>query len=46
MMNIFAQGKVRLRDMISARLPLSDWRTVFDLCVEKQALKVLLYPEV
>jgi L-iditol 2-dehydrogenase len=45
MMNIFAQGRLRLRDMISAKLPLSDWRTGFDLCVQKKALKVLLYPE-
>jgi threonine dehydrogenase-like Zn-dependent dehydrogenase len=45
MMKIFAQGKVRLNDLISAKLPLSDWRTGFDLCAEKKALKVLLYPE-
>ena len=44
MMKIFAQGRVRLGDIISAKLPLSDWRTAFDLCVEKKALKVLLYP--
>jgi len=36
MMKIFAQGRVRLGDIISARLPLSDWRTAFDLCVEKR----------
>lgn len=45
MMKIFAQGKVRLADLISARLPLSEWRRGFDLCLEKKALKVLLYPE-
>ena len=45
MMKIFAQGKVRLGDIISAKLPLSDWRKAFDRCVEKKALKVLLYPE-
>jgi L-iditol 2-dehydrogenase len=45
MMKIFAQGKVRLSDLISAKLPLSDWRTAFDLCVEKKAVKVLLYPD-
>jgi len=45
MMRILAQGRVRLNDLISARLPLSEWRTGFDLCVEKKALKVLLYPE-
>jgi L-iditol 2-dehydrogenase len=45
MMEIFAQGKVRLTDLISAKLPLSEWRKGFDLCVKKEALKVLLYPE-
>jgi threonine dehydrogenase-like Zn-dependent dehydrogenase len=44
-MEIFAQDKVRLSDLISAKLPLSEWRTGFDLCVNKEALKVLLYPE-
>jgi threonine dehydrogenase-like Zn-dependent dehydrogenase len=45
MMKIFAQGKVRLSDLISAKLPLSEWCKGFDLCVKKEALKVLLYPE-
>ena len=45
MMQIFAQGNVRLGDLISAKLPLSEWRTGFNLCSEKKALKVLLYPE-
>ena len=44
-MEIFAQGKVRLSDLISAKLPISEWRKGFDLCVKKEALKVLLYPE-
>ncbi|MCC7175804.1 MAG: alcohol dehydrogenase catalytic domain-containing protein [Bryobacterales bacterium] len=45
LMKIYAQGRVRLGDLISARLPLAEWRTAFDLCIEKKALKVLLYPE-
>jgi L-iditol 2-dehydrogenase len=45
MMEIFAQGKVRLGDLISAKLPLSEWRAGFDLCVKKEGLKILLYPE-
>lgn len=45
MMRIFAQGKVRLADLISAKLPLSEWSKGFSLCSEKKALKVLLYPE-
>ncbi len=44
-MNIFAQGKVRLNDLISAKLPLSEWRSGFDLCVQKKGVKVLLYPD-
>jgi hypothetical protein len=32
--------------MISAKLPISDWRKAFQLCEEKKALKVLMYPEV
>ena len=45
MMEIYAQGRVRLNDLISTRLPISDWQTGFALCTQKQALKVLLYPE-
>jgi L-iditol 2-dehydrogenase len=44
-MKIFAQGRVRLNDMISEKLPISQWREAFDLCVTKRALKVLMYPE-
>jgi L-iditol 2-dehydrogenase len=44
-MRIFAQGKVRLGDLISAKLPLAEWRAAFDLCEGKKALKVLLYPD-
>jgi len=44
-MRIFEQGKVRLNDLISDRLPLSDWKTGFDLCAEKKAVKVLISPE-
>jgi L-iditol 2-dehydrogenase len=45
MMKIYAQGKLRLNDLISVKLPISDWRTAFGLCVDKKALKVLMYPE-
>jgi len=44
MMKIFAQGRIRLDDMISAKLPISEWRKAFDLCMEKKALKVLMFP--
>jgi L-iditol 2-dehydrogenase len=44
MMNIFAQGKVRLDDLVSATLPITEWHRAFDLCATREALKVLLYP--
>jgi L-iditol 2-dehydrogenase len=44
-MKIFAEGRIRLNDLITARLPISQWRQAFDLCERKQALKVLLHPE-
>lgn len=44
-MKIFAQGRVRLNDMISEKLPISRWREAFDLCTTKRSLKVLMYPE-
>jgi threonine dehydrogenase-like Zn-dependent dehydrogenase len=43
-MNIFAQGKVRLDDMVSTTLPITDWQHAFDMVKDRSALKVLLYP--
>jgi len=45
MMKIYAQGHVRINDIISNKLPISEWRTAFNLCMGKQGLKVLMYPE-
>jgi L-iditol 2-dehydrogenase len=45
MMKIYAQGKIRLDDLISVKLPISDWEKAFSMCMEKSALKVLMYPE-
>ena len=45
MMNIFAQGKIRVDDLISAKLPISDWEKAFALCTQRECLKVLMYPE-
>jgi len=45
MMKIYDQGRVRLNDVISNKLPISEWRTAFDLCTQRRALKVLMYPE-
>jgi L-iditol 2-dehydrogenase len=45
MMRIYAEGRVRLNDLISNKLPISEWQTAFRLCDEKKAIKVLMYPE-
>lgn len=45
MIKILAQGRIRLNDLISTTLPVSEWRKAFDLCTQRQALKVLMYPE-
>lgn len=44
MMAIYAQGKVRLHDLVSASLPIMEWRSAFDLCQDRKALKVVLHP--
>jgi L-iditol 2-dehydrogenase len=44
MMKIYAQGKVHLDDMITSKLPISEWRTAFQQCTERRGLKVLMYP--
>ena len=44
MMSIFAQGHVRLDDMVSATLPITEWQRAFDMVEDRSALKVLLYP--
>jgi len=43
-MGIFAQGKVRLADLVSEKLPISDWKKAFALCTNREGLKVLMYP--
>jgi L-iditol 2-dehydrogenase len=45
MMKIYATGEISLKEMISVKLPISDWETAFNLCTTKKALKVLMYPE-
>lgn len=45
MMKIYAEGRIRLADLISDKLPLSEWQRAFALCRDRQALKVLIHPE-
>ena len=44
MMNIFAHGNLRLDDLVSSTLPITEWRRAFDMVEDRSALKVLLYP--
>jgi len=46
MMKIYAEGRVQLKDLISKQLPISEWQEAFDLCMNRKALKVLMYPVV
>jgi L-iditol 2-dehydrogenase len=41
-MSILSQGKFELEKLITHRFPLRRWREAFDLCENKQGVKVLL----
>lgn len=41
-LRILEEGQVELSDLITHRMKLSDWRQAFDICEQKQGLKVLL----
>jgi L-iditol 2-dehydrogenase len=44
MMRIYAGGRIRLQDLISVKLPITEWRKAFELCQDRKALKVLMHP--
>lgn len=44
-LRILDEGSVRLRDLITHRFPLAQWRQGFDCCETKTGLKVLLHPD-
>ena len=44
MFEIFTEGRIALGDLVSHKLPITDWRTAFDLVLNRQSLKVLMYP--
>ena len=44
MMQIYRSGRVRLNDLVSVRLPITEWRAAFELCQDRKALKVLMHP--
>lgn len=41
-MRILEQGRVRLDDLITHRLPLEQWKDAFDLCTKGEGIKVLI----
>jgi L-iditol 2-dehydrogenase len=43
-MGINAQGKIRLSDLVSDVLPLSNWQEAFEACATKRGIKVLIRP--
>ena len=44
MMRILAQGRMRFNDLITARMPLDGWEEAFRLCMDKEAIKVVIDP--
>jgi L-iditol 2-dehydrogenase len=44
MMEIYASGLISFDDMISAKMPITEWEKAFDLVTSKQGVKVLMYP--
>jgi L-iditol 2-dehydrogenase len=45
MMTIFAQGKIRLAELVTAKMPISRWQEAFNFCTDRKGIKVLMYPE-
>ena len=41
---LYGHLNYRLNDLISVKLPITAWRTAFDLCADRKALKVLMHP--
>ncbi len=44
MMRIYETGKLSLEDVISHKLPITEWEQAFNLCMDKKALKVVMHP--
>ncbi len=42
-MQILSEGAIDLSDMITHKLPIDDWENAFNICEQKEGLKVLLY---
>ncbi len=44
-MTLFEQGKINFDDLISAEVPLENWREGFDIVMQKDKMKVILIPD-
>ena len=44
MFQMFSEGRIALGDLISHKLPITEWQKAFDLCLNREALKVLMFP--
>ncbi len=44
-MNLAVAGKIDLKSMISHKMSISDFRKAFDLVRQREAIKIILYPE-
>jgi len=44
LLKILNQRAIKLADLITHELPLEGWKTAFDLCERKEAIKVLISP--
>lgn len=44
MMEIYATGRISFADLITDKLPITEWERAFKLCQTKKAVKVLMYP--
>ena len=43
--DLVRRGRIRLRELISHTIPLSEWEKGFEVCRERRGLKVLLIPD-
>ena len=44
-MSMYAQRKVRLRELVTDVVPLSSWERAFEACASKRGVKVLITPD-
>jgi Zn-dependent alcohol dehydrogenase len=45
-MRVYAEGRVKVNDLISNKLPISELRPALDQVKVRKAIKALIYPEI